>query len=60
MFRVIPLGLAKVPGSGFLGFVASGLSNLQRGGGGGGGGGVFLLSFEGFKLIHFFFMFVCL
>ena len=31
-FRDIPLGPAKVPSSGFLGFVASGFSNLQRGG----------------------------
>ena len=27
-FRDIPLGSAKVPGSGFLGFVTSGLLNL--------------------------------
>ena len=30
-FRDIPLGPTKVPGSGFLGFVASGLLKLMRG-----------------------------
>ena len=30
-FRDIPLGFVRVPSSGFLGLVTSGLSNLQRG-----------------------------
>ena len=30
-FKDIPLGPTKVPGSGFLGYVASKLLNLQRG-----------------------------
>ena len=42
-FGAIPLGYVKVPSSGFLGFVTSGLSNLQK--------GIYFL-FRGFCCLH--------
>ena len=55
-FKDIPLGFAKVPGSGFLGFVTSGLLNLQN-------GGFFnpsrVLSHSLLKLIPIFCLFAC-
>ena len=58
-FRILPLGYVKVPSSGFIGLVTSGLSNLQRGISFLFQGYCRLYCLMGLKLIPFFCLFAC-